>query len=41
MKDAKDFVDSLPRHVLADVDKDAAEQAKAALEAVGATVTLR
>lgn len=41
LKDAKDFVEALPRPVLEDADKDAAEQAKTALEAAGATVTLR
>ena len=41
LKEAKDLVDSAPKAVLEGVDKDAAEKAKATLEAAGATVTLK
>ncbi|MBA2337119.1 MAG: 50S ribosomal protein L7/L12 [Acidimicrobiia bacterium] len=41
LKDAKDLVDGAPNPVLEGVDKETAEKAKAALEAVGATVELR
>ena len=41
LKEAKDLVDSAPAPILEGVDKDAAEKAKEALEAVGATVELR
>ncbi len=41
LKEAKDLVDSAPAPILEGVDKDAAEKAKEALEAVGATVELK
>jgi large subunit ribosomal protein L7/L12 len=41
LKEAKDLVDGAPKPVLEKVDKAAAEKAKAALEAAGATVTLK
>ncbi|MDH4158703.1 MAG: 50S ribosomal protein L7/L12 [Actinomycetota bacterium] len=41
LKEAKDLVEGTPKAVLEKVDKDAAEKAKAALEAAGATVTLK
>ncbi len=41
LKEAKDLVDSAPKAILEGVDKEAAEKAKAALEAVGATVELK
>lgn len=41
LKEAKDLVDTTPKQVLGMVSKDAAEDAKAKLEAVGATVELR
>ena len=41
LKEAKDLVDGAPKPVLEKVDKDAAEKAKEALEAAGATVTLK
>ena len=41
LKEAKDLVDGAPKPVLEKVAKDAAEKAKAALEGVGATVTLK
>lgn len=41
LKEAKDLVDSAPAPILEGVDKEAAEKAKAALEAVGATVELK
>ena len=41
LKEAKDLVDEAPKTVLEKVNKDAAEKAKAALEAVGATVTVK
>jgi large subunit ribosomal protein L7/L12 len=41
LKEAKDFVESAPKTVLENADRAAAEQAKNALEAAGATVTLR
>jgi large subunit ribosomal protein L7/L12 len=41
LKEAKDLVDSAPVPVLEGVDKDAAEKAKEALEAVGATIELK
>lgn len=40
LKEAKDLVDGAPKPVLENVDKAAAEKAKAQLEAVGATVEL-
>ena len=41
LKEAKDLVDGAPKAVLEKVNKEAAEKAKAALEEVGATVTLK
>ena len=41
LKEAKDLVDGAPKAVLEEVDKDAAEKAKAALEGAGATVTVK
>ncbi|WP_456826277.1 50S ribosomal protein L7/L12 [Cellulomonas sp. P5_E12] len=41
LKEAKDLVDAAPKAVLEGVAKDAAEKAKATLEAAGATVTLK
>ena len=41
LKEAKDLVDSAPAAILEGVDKDAAEKAKEALEAVGATIELK
>jgi large subunit ribosomal protein L7/L12 len=41
LKEAKDLVEGTPKPVLEKVDKDAADKAKAALEAAGATVTLK
>ena len=41
LKEAKDLVDGAPKPVLEKVAKDAAEKAKAALEAAGATVTMK
>ncbi len=41
LKEANDLVDSAPKAILEGVDKEAAEKAKAALEAVGATVELK
>ena len=41
LKEAKDLVDGAPKPVLEKVDKDAAEKAKEALEAAGATVELK
>ena len=41
LKEAKELVDSAPKPVLEGVDKEAAEKAKEALEAVGATVELK
>jgi len=41
LKEAKDLVDGAPKPVLEKVDKDAAEKAKAQLEAAGATVTVK
>jgi large subunit ribosomal protein L7/L12 len=41
LKEAKDLVDSAPKAILEGVDKEAADKAKAALEAVGATVELK
>lgn len=41
LKEAKDLVDSAPAAILEGVDKEAAEKAKAALEAVGASVELK
>ncbi len=41
LKEAKDLVDGAPKPVLEKVAKDAAEKAKASLEAAGATVTVK
>ena len=41
LKEAKDLVDAAPKAVLEGVTKEAAEKAKAQLEAAGATVTLK
>jgi large subunit ribosomal protein L7/L12 len=41
LKEAKDLVDGAPKAVLEKVAKDAADKAKAALEAAGATVTVK
>ncbi|MGC8825391.1 MAG: 50S ribosomal protein L7/L12 [Anaerolineae bacterium] len=41
LKEAKDLVDSAPAKVLEGVSKEAAEQAKAKLEAEGATVEIK
>ncbi|MEA5651503.1 MAG: 50S ribosomal protein L7/L12 [Cutibacterium granulosum] len=41
LKDAKDLVESAPKQVLEKAKKDDAEKAKEALEAAGATVTLK
>ena len=41
LKEAKDLVDGAPKPVLEKVAKDVAEKGKAALEAAGATVTMK
>jgi len=41
LKEAKDLVDGAPKPVLEKATKEAAEKAKAALEAAGATVTVK
>jgi large subunit ribosomal protein L7/L12 len=41
LKEAKDLVDAAPKPVLEKVSKDDAEKAKAALEAVGASVEVK
>ena len=41
LKEAKDLVESAPKAILEKVDKAAADKAKEALEAAGATVTLK
>ena len=41
LKEAKDLVDSAPKPLLEKVTKEAAEDAKAKLEAAGATVTVK
>ncbi|HSJ27714.1 MAG TPA: 50S ribosomal protein L7/L12 [Acidimicrobiia bacterium] len=41
LKEAKDLVDSAPKAVLEAVEKEAAEKAKAQLEAAGATVEVK
>jgi len=41
LKEAKDLVESAPKAVLEGVTKEAGEKAKEALEAAGATVTLK
>ena len=41
LKEAKDLVDGAPKPVLEKANKEAAEKAKGALEAAGATVTVK
>ncbi len=41
LKEAKDLVDGAPKPLLERVNKEAAEKAKEALEAAGATVTVK
>ncbi len=41
LKEAKDLVEAAPKPILEGVAKDAAEKAKEALEAAGATVTVK
>ena len=41
LKEAKDLVDSAPKPLLEKVAKEAADEAKAKLEAAGATVTVK
>jgi large subunit ribosomal protein L7/L12 len=41
LKEAKDLVDGAPKAVLEKANKEAAEKAKEALEAAGATVTVK
>ena len=41
LKEAKDLVESAPKAVVENVKKEEAEKAKAALEAEGATVTIK
>ena len=41
LKEAKDLVDGAPKPVLEKVNKEAADKAKEALEAAGASVTLK
>lgn len=41
LKEAKDLVDGAPKPVLENVNKDAADKAKAALEGAGATVSVK
>ena len=41
LKEAKDLVDSAPKALLEKVTKEAAEDAKAKLEAAGATITVK
>jgi large subunit ribosomal protein L7/L12 len=41
LKEAKDLVDGAPKPVLEKVAKEAADKARAALEGVGATVTVK
>ncbi len=41
LKEAKDLVDGAPKPLLEKVNKDAADKAKEALEAAGATVTVK
>ena len=41
LKEAKDLVDGAPKAVLEKATKEAAEKAKAALEAAGAKVTMK
>jgi large subunit ribosomal protein L7/L12 len=41
LKEAKDVVDAAPQRILEKVNKETAEKAKAVLEGVGATVTVK
>ena len=41
LKEAKDLVDAAPSNVLEGVDKETAEKAKEAIEAVGGSVELK
>jgi large subunit ribosomal protein L7/L12 len=41
LKEAKDIVDAAPSRILEKVNKETAEKAKAVLEGVGATVTVK
>ena len=41
LKEAKDLVESAPKAVLEGVNKETADKAKEALEAAGATITLK
>jgi len=41
LKEAKDIVDAAPQRILEKVNKETAEKAKAVLEGVGATVTVK
>jgi large subunit ribosomal protein L7/L12 len=41
LKEAKDMVDAAPKAILEAATKEAAEKAKEALEAAGATVTVK
>ncbi|MDA3021814.1 MAG: 50S ribosomal protein L7/L12 [Actinomycetota bacterium] len=41
LKEAKDLVEAAPKAVLEKVNKEAADKAKAVLEAVGATVSIK
>jgi large subunit ribosomal protein L7/L12 len=41
LKEAKDLVDGAPKPLLEKINKDAAEEAKAKLEAAGASVTVK
>jgi large subunit ribosomal protein L7/L12 len=41
LKEAKDLVEAAPKAVLEKVNREAADKAKDALEAAGATVTLK
>ncbi|MCC3276061.1 MULTISPECIES: 50S ribosomal protein L7/L12 [unclassified Arthrobacter] len=41
LKEAKDLVDSAPKAILEGANKEAADKAKEALEAAGATVTVK
>ena len=41
LKEAKDLVEAAPKAILEKVDKAAADKAKEALEAAGATVTVK
>ena len=41
LKEAKDLVDSAPKAILEGANKETADKAKEALEAAGATVTVK